>query len=228
MDAILNFVLTIYKDITDGSKTILKRFYLVIFIFIGIYLIDTSFGFSYYLNISNKLEKTKEINEILKDSQFLSSNEISHLKSMRVNIIERKTIKEDVYHFFSNMSFKSKTVETTTKTTPKNNSIIIKKNYTIHYLTSSASILLVMFIMIFVGLGDKISPIHQRFIIISLVNLFLYPFTLLFSTLFDFIPILFSKPLINYILNFLLSFIIPISLYYFGFYLARRQKKIIY
>ena len=103
--SLVEFAFKIYQDITGSDKSFLKKFYIYILIIFGLYVADNIIGFSYYQSVSSKIEKTKEINSILKDSAVLSKSEITKLKLLRSDIINRKTIKDNVYSFFSNISF---------------------------------------------------------------------------------------------------------------------------
>lgn len=97
---ITEFLFKIYKDITDSEKTFIKKFYIYSLIFFSLYVADNLIGFSYYHNVSSKLEKTKEINLILKDSSLLSNEEHIKLKLLRSDILNRRTLKDNVYSFF--------------------------------------------------------------------------------------------------------------------------------
>ena len=96
---LIDFIFSIYKDIISGEKTFFKKFYIFIFILLGLYLTDNLFGFSYYHSINAKIEKTREINTILKDSALLNKNEIISFKTFRNEIINRKTFKDNAYSF---------------------------------------------------------------------------------------------------------------------------------
>lgn len=216
------FLFKIYKDITDSEKTFIKKFYIYFLIALSLYVADNLIGFSYYQSVSSKLEKTKEINLILKDSSILSKDEFTKLKLLRSDIINRKTLKDNVYSFFSNISFisnKNLIIEKPIETKP-----IIERDFNIHFLTSASSILLLMIAFFFAGLADKNSSLLARIGIIIIIELFLYPFTYLFSKLMFLIPVLFEKPIINYLLNLILSFGIPYLLYYIPSKIRKRYK----
>lgn len=219
---ITEFLFKIYKDITDSEKTFIKKFYIYLLIILGLYVTDNLIGFSYYQSVSNKLEKTKEINLILKDSCVLSKDELSKLKLLRNDIINHKNIKDNIYSFFSNISFKSS--RKPIATTPIETKTIIERDFDIHFFTSASSILLLMIAFFFVGLADKNMSFLARIGVITIIELLLYPFTYLFSKLMFLIPVLFDKPLINYILNVILSFLIPFMLFYIPSKLNKRNK----
>ena len=209
---ISEFAFKIYKDITDSEKPFFKKFYIYFLIALSLYVADNLIGFSYYQSVSSKLEKTKEINLILKDSSLLSRDELTKLKLLRSDIINRRTVKDNIYSFFSNISFKSSKNPITAK--PIETKPIIERDLDIHFYTSSSFILLIMLIMFFAGLADKNAPFLQRIFIIFIVELILYPFALLFSKILFIIPVISDTPLINYILNVILSFLIPSMIFY--------------
>lgn len=98
--SLVEFAFKIYQDITGSDKSFLKKFYIYILIIFGLYVADNIIGFSYYQSVSSKIEKTKEINSILKDMAVLSKSEITKLKTFKKRyIINRKTIKDNVYSF---------------------------------------------------------------------------------------------------------------------------------
>ena len=84
---ITEFLFKIYKDITDSEKTFIKKFYIYFLIALSLYVADNLIGFSYYQSVSSKLEKTKEINLILKDSSLFSNEELTKLKILTFCII---------------------------------------------------------------------------------------------------------------------------------------------
>ena len=97
---ITEFLFKIYKDITDSEKTFIKKFYIYFLIALSLYVADNLIGFSYYQSVSSKLEKTKEINLILKDSSLFSNEELTKLKILRSDILNRRTLKDNVYSLF--------------------------------------------------------------------------------------------------------------------------------
>ena len=219
---ISEFAFKIYKDITDSEKTFIKKFYIYFLIACSLYVADNLIGFSYYQSISSKLEKTKEINLILKDSSILSKDELTKLKLLRSDILNHRTLKDNVYSFFSNISFKSSKNPITTK--PIETKPIIERDLDIHFLTSSSFILLIMLIMFFAGLADKNAPFLQRLSVIFVVELILYPFAFLFSKILFLIPIINQTPLINYVLNVILSFLIPALIFYIPSKIEKKNK----
>ncbi|WP_369764642.1 hypothetical protein [Flavobacterium sp. WC2429] len=219
---ITEILFKIYKDITDSEKTFVKKFYIYLMIAVSLYVTDNIIGFSYFQSVSNKLEKTKEINLILKDSCELSTDELTTLKLLRTDIINHKNIKDNLYSFFSNISFTSSKNPITTK--PIETKPIIERDLNVHFYTSASSILLLMIGMFFAGLADKNSSLIIKFFVILFLELLLYPFAYLFSKLLFLIPVINNTPLLNYILNVFLSFLIPFILYYIPTKLNNRNK----
>jgi hypothetical protein len=205
-------IFSIYKDITKSETKLFKTFYKYLFIAFCLYFADSIFGFTYYNNIDNKIEKTKEINSILKDSLVLNKNEILYFKKLRTEVLHRKTIKDDIYSFFSNISFTSSKNPITTK--PIETNPIIERNFYLHFITSAFPIILVMVIFFFAGIFDRKTTISQRIGVVFFVEIILYPFAFLFSKTLYLIPLINNTPLINYIINFSISTIIfPLTIY---------------
>lgn len=205
-------IFSIYKDITKSETKLFKTFYKYFFIAFCLYFADSIIGFTYYNNIDNKIEKTKEINSILKDSLLLNKNEILYFKNLRTEVLHRRTIKDDICSFFSNISFTSSKNPITTKSIETNP--IIERNFYLHFITSAFPIILVMVIFFFAGIFDRKTTISQRIGVIFFVEIILYPFAFLFSKIFYLIPILNNNPTYNYILNFIISTVlIPLIIY---------------
>ncbi len=95
----------ILKDILnlfiDAERRFSTKAAIFIAILIGGMLANNIFGFTYYYNISNKLEKISAINLILKDSTITANNKLE-LTRIREEVLERVTIPEAIADRVSN------------------------------------------------------------------------------------------------------------------------------
>ncbi len=194
-----------------------------VLLFFGLFITDNIIGFSYYGNISSKLEKTREINLILKDSSILSKDEFDKLKLLRSEIINRRTLKDNVYSFFSNISFTSSKNKITTK--PIETKPIIKRNNIIHFVTSSLPICLLFIVYFLVGIIDQTETFYYKIFRISSMALYLIPIAFIFSKILYLIPIIDGKPFINYIINTILSILIPYLIILANMSLTSNKRK---
>jgi len=86
--------------------------------------------------------------------------------------------------------------------------IIHERSYFWHFVSSGWIFLFAMIIMPFVGLADKKTPLGTTFGILLVIIPMFYGIAWLFAKVFSFIPVLFGNPILNYILNGILSFLI--------------------
>lgn len=186
-----------------------------------IIFIDNVLSFTFSYNNSNKIDQIEKLNSIVADTT-LSSIEIKKLKSLRTNIIEHKTWKDQLYTKLISIDFKSKDGDIPIV---KNDKQELKKerSYWIHFLSSSWIFCIIMVIMPFIGLFDKKSPFLPTFIaIVFLIEPIFYGLSWLFAKGFSFIPVIDNNPNLNYILNAVLHLIIILMI---GFIITKTEKK---
>lgn len=192
---------SVVNYLTDNTKKVSSK---AIFILLGIcliFIIDNSLSFSYYYNISKKTESLKSISETLKDT-LLDEKERKLLIDLRGNIISHKTLKDKSFDYLTNFKFddsqENKIEEI--KTDSRNN--------VIHFITSSWWLILggvVFIIVIPFVIFKKGTSILNLLLGFIFMEGFFYLLSLILSKLFSFIPLIMNKPIINYVINFILS-----------------------
>jgi len=85
----------LFAFLTDTNKHFSTRAAIFFALFIGLLLADNLFGFTYYYNISNKIEKAASINKLIGDSSISLNNKML-LISMRNEVLSRETVIETV------------------------------------------------------------------------------------------------------------------------------------
>ena len=195
---------SIFNFFTDKSQKLSRKALLIMGGVILLILIDNTLSFSYYYNTEKRIEQIQGINEIVKDTT-LSSEEKNKLKKLRTELIIRKTWKNQTYELLSEIEFKSDSEEIT-----ENSDIQVQseRSYFWHFVSSGWIFLLVMIVMPFVGLADKNTSIGTVIGILIVIEPLFFGLAWLFAKVFSFIPILSGNPIVNYILNVILSFVI--------------------
>ena len=194
-----------FDYLIDSSKKITYKAATTFAFITLLFLIDNTLGFSYYYNISNKVNILEKLNITIKDSS-LTMKDKSLLKDVRSNLINHQSLKDCIWNFF---------------TTP--NSILSenKSQYLFHYLSSTFFVLAMMIAVFFIGLKaffNSFSIMSQIFkadpfeILIKLigVEVGLYLIALLESKVLSYLPLIFNNVIYNYIANILINIVLLI------------------
>jgi len=187
----MSYLDTATSYLTDKQIRFLKKFVFVIFVVVGLILVDNIFSFSYYTNVSNKTTQIKEINQIL-ESNSLSKKETIQLKSLRTQVINHKYLFERDFVSQFKITFTD------------------GRNGLIHYLTSSWYLLFLMISLPFLG---KYHPLFSLETII--IVLVVFEPILLFTTWFNAkvlaqLPLIGGWIILNYIFNIFLGIILTV------------------
>lgn len=194
---------------------------MILFSLLIIIIIDNTLSFTYSYNNSSKIEQIEKLNSIVSHTT-LSNTEIYNLKTLRTNIINHKTWKDQLYNKIIAIDFKSKDgnnpVVKDDKPQPK-----VERNYWIHFVTSSWLFTFIMIIIPFIGLFDKKTPFLSTFIaVVFLIEPIFYGLSWLFAKGFSFIPVIDNNPNINYVINAILHLIIFLLI---GLIIKKFEKK---
>lgn len=97
----MDFLTNLTSYFTDKDTRFLKKVLFVIFITLGLIIIDNVFSFSYYFNISRKTEQMAKINSLIQDKTTTKSDEakLVHLKTELFN--HKSLFEKDVVEKFS-------------------------------------------------------------------------------------------------------------------------------
>lgn len=215
---------SVFNFVTDGSKKVSHRAFIIMMSIVLLLFIDNIFGFSFYYNNSHKVGLTQEISLALKDTS-LSFFERKNLYDLRTKIINHRTIKDFLW---SNVSIP--TWKTFSYVIDENGKQKKYFNPFLQFLSSSFLILGLMIGVTFVGFKEYLKTLKRKsvfddsFLVVFIklvgINFIFYILALSITKLLSFIPIINGNPTYNYILNVFITLIILGVIVYFS-----RDKK---
>jgi hypothetical protein len=198
------------------------------------------FDFVHSYRTNNKLEQLDKIRVLLQDTT-LTDKQKTHFVSERQYILDHKTVLDYVHLFFRSFS---KKISFTNRKTEYNNSVIdtakatdstipliknenssssIKtKNYWLHFFSSNLTFILIILFATIQAYKQHRHQFWELVFAIFVVYFFSVLFFMFFSHLLDFIPVIFNRPWINYVLNFIIQLVIWLL---FGLMTAYKQNK---
>lgn len=201
----LEFIKEIKELIFDSNTSWGKLIAKLISLFVLLLIIDFSFNFTYNLHTSNKLSQLEVISS-LKESYKTDSTKIKEINKIENTIFNKEHYSEFFPRLFSEISFNIKTKD---QKIPQINTETItttKPIRTLFWMTFSSNYLLVIIMpfMIFLPIYDKKSRSGNAIAgwitalvifggIASLITWISYQ-----------IPLIYNRPYLNYILNFLI------------------------
>jgi hypothetical protein len=213
MDKILDRILKFFEN---KSVSLSKRTSIFIISIFVLLTCDYFFDFSYDYHLSNKIEKLESINKLKK---IYKSDSIKRFKLIELeNIIFERTHYSERFRKLDLNEFK---IFEKSETTEINKPVIKKDNTTINkpirsyfwMMISSNYILIIIFILLFflpVNLKQHRKGAELLGLIAGIIIVFV---SILIITWISFrIPLIYEKPLYNYILNGLIHIIFMIPL----------------
>ncbi len=183
----MDFLTNLTSYFTDKDTRFLKKVLFVIFITLGLLILDNVFSFSYYFNISRKTEQLSKINSLIKDKS-LNDIEIAKIDHIRTELLDHKYLYEKDYIKIFSIPFKD------------------VRNPWLHFISVNVFLLLFMFILPLIFLVEKDNNIDSILILIFIVEPLLLLCGWVIATMFSKIPLL-GNPWWNYGLNFISSLI---------------------
>lgn len=202
------------KDFTDETVRITTKLFTLIIILISIWFVNDTFDFINSYRTTNKLQHLEKITYLLRDSTLTKSQKLSLIKQ-RDYVLNHQTKLDYVSSFcdsfFKNISFKSlnkaEKPHTTTdiKIKEPKEEIVPIKNYYLHFIFSNLFLLIIAIaVPIFI---IKQTKENIAVIIVSIVATLaaLFSLTLFISWILNFIPVIYNRPWINYILDFIIQ-----------------------
>lgn len=183
-------------------------------------VLDNTLNFTTSYNNIRRYEQMQAINSILSDTT-LSNSERKILQQNRSTILIQKTWKDRIYQIFQSIDFnfskQSNTVKPSNNIPPigdpthpevkqveKEKVVNDQRNYWIHFVTSSWTIVLCMIFLPFLPFFAKKADIKGAILGIPLFELFFYILAWTSAKLLSFIPIIMNNVNYNYALNFLI------------------------
>ena len=222
----MEFLNSIFNFFTDKTKKFTHKTLLVFASIFGLIFIDNILGFTFFYNNEKKLEQIELTNKILTDST-LNNNEKQKLIKLRTNLIEHTNIKEISWSYLSKIEFKNdeKLTKTSSKKVEekiKTQNQIQERNYFWHFVSSGWFFLIIMVLLPIVGITNSKDSATVNFITTIVVIPIFLGISWVFAKIFSFIPIIYSNPINNYLLNgFLCLGIVLIS----GFLINKNEKN---
>lgn len=218
----LNFFVNKSNKLTHKAIVLLSSIIIIA-------ILDNTLSFSTsYTNI-RKYEQIQAINSILSDTT-LSKSEKTILKQKRFYTLNYKTWKDKTYQFLQTIDFNFSKPNgnipvgdpTHPEVKPVEKEINIQRNYWIHYVTSSWTVVICMIgfpiLIFFTEKGD----IKGLILGLPFFELFFYVIGWIFAKALSFIPIIQNNVNYNYALNVVIHTAIIIVL---GSIAGRYQKR---
>lgn len=203
-------------------------------------VLDNTLNFTSSYNNIRRYEQMQAINSIISDTT-LSISDRKILKQYRSSILIHKTWKDKTYQFFNSIDFNFS--KQNNDVIPSNNVPIEdprypevkpvekekvgnnQRNYWLHFVTSSWTIVLCMLFLPFIPFFTKQADIKGAILVIPIFELFFYILAWTFAKLLSFIPIVLNNVNYNYALNFLTHIAIIFVLGYITNKYQKRRKS---
>ena len=194
-----NIYSQVFDYLFDSKIKFFNKFIVILLIFLGLFFFNNAFEITENIYLKHKIEQTKGLNEILKDSLQLTKPEVNKLKELRKKIISKKYI-------FDTSFFLTKG----NKIAFFNSNIKIKLWYSIFAILLPA-ILLILFVLNYImsiftkDFRKNFTLKELKYIIIMLILLISSIYgSYYFSWVF---PVIFKNNLwINYTVNIFIGF----------------------
>lgn len=215
----MEYIIKLFENlIIDNSKTIGQKSWRLLTVLLILFFLDCIFNFTYDIHITNKLETLEKINNLKKEykNDSLYTIELSNLETKYKDRKHYYDYAYDYYFRFLNFStslFKSDNKEITKSKVVNANTITnnpIRSKFWM-FVSSNLNLIILGFIMIiamFMPTENKKATI-LGILILFILNILLM---VLINWLSYFIPIIYGKPFINYIINFAINTLIIVGL----------------
>lgn len=90
------------ETLFDKTESLFKRIFILIFIILGLFLINNFFWLSFYYNTTNKIELINQIEYIKKNNSkdyYISTDNLNNLNILEQEIFERKNIFSNIDYY---------------------------------------------------------------------------------------------------------------------------------
>jgi hypothetical protein len=210
----------IFEFITNRSNSLSAKATIVILTLFTIFIADNIIGFSYYYNKDKQLEQLKSITFLLKESSISSENR-KYLINLESETLNRKDIVDYSSLLFENISEISSAMS---QKTINNKDSVIRNDFWFLISTSGIYILVTVLILPIILLTDRKTPFLKL-----VATLLIFSLVMIFTTWFNYW--LFDKIIPNqifgsWIFNYILNFILQISLMYGLYWATNNINKI--
>lgn len=216
----------LFSFLTDANRHFSTKAGIFVFIIFGTILVNNIFGFTYYYNLNNKIEKATAINKLLQDSINSKDNRIVLMK-MRDDVLNRQTVIESTIQTVSNTYKKlNYNLHENASSTDlkKNPSIDTPDRNNFLFVISSSGIyvlLLILIVPLVIIFGFRTTETLNFFTGAIISSAVLYSLAALNYYVFGLIPLIRNNWGWNYILNAVLQIAF---LAVVGFLIVRSKK----
>lgn len=223
MDLINSF----FHFFTDNSKRITTKVFLFLSVIFLIWFLNDTLSFTFYYSQEKKLESMERINNLLKDKS-LDESEIDYLIRTKKEIITRKPISELLINFLASREWMGIAKDFPPKVSfpdngdinlPNPNSSSSNWNYYLHFISASFPWLILMLTMPFTAYSDKSMSFIKSIGVLLLAEFCFFIIALFFTSILGLVPIFTQIPWLNYLINFLVN----ISLIWYLIHLANKK-----
>jgi hypothetical protein len=204
---------SVFKFFTDHNVKFSNRFTVAMLIVFVIIFLNNIFGVTYYYNASKKVDSIRETTILLRDSS-LSAAAKEKVQQIQKRVINRKNWIEQIVVYAKSLQLNRTSVNPTSDK--------IRRDPVIHYITANLFILLLMLALPFGFLNDKDFTTREALTSIIITEAIFIGFSVFWSWLLYFIPVIYGKPIINYSLHFLINGIVIAIIAYYN---KRIQKE---
>ena len=210
----------IFEFITNKSNSLSAKATIVILTLFIIVIADNIIGFSYYYNKEKQLEQLKSVTFLLKENSISSENR-KKLINLEIETLNRKNIIDYLSLSFDSISF---TNSTTSKKTINNKDGIVRDDFWFLISTSGIYMLITILILPILLLTDRKTPFLKL-----VATLLIFSLVMVITSWFNYW--LFDKIIPNHlfgswVFNYILNFILQISLMYGLYWATNNINKI--
>ncbi|MDF2478258.1 MAG: hypothetical protein K0S24_3741 [Sphingobacterium sp.] len=232
-----NIFTNIFEFVVNKTHNVYHKALFFLSAIIILVVLDNTLNFTSSYNNIRRYEQMQAINSIISDTT-LSNSDRKILKQNRSNILIHKTWKDKTYQFFNSIDFNFS--KQNNEVTPSNNVPIgdpthpevkpaekekianDQRNYWVHFVTSSWTIVLCMIFLPFIPFFAKKADIKGAILGIPIFELFFYILAWSFAKVLSFIPIILNNVNYNYALNFAIHTAI---IFVLGYITNKNQKR---
>jgi hypothetical protein len=186
----MDFFSNLFNYFTDSDSAVIKKLTNAVILVLVLLAINYAFSFSYYRNVSQKLSAVQKINKML-ESEHLPVFEIKELNRVRKEILLRNpsTSFSSVLKKFI-ISFND------------------QRSFGWHFISSSWFIWALMIYLPFIPLLQRRNIEMKTMLAIAIiVEPLLFSISWVFAWCLSYVPLINSKPMLNYLANVIISFI---------------------
>ena len=197
-------ITTLVKLFMDNTVKFFPRLIVVVLIILGLMAIDSILGFTFHYNKQRTISELHEVSELISDSTIDAQTRAKAIK-MKNEILSRTTVQDFINDALIDI-FRPINVE--------KHGVIVKqytheRNRVIEFFCLNwFLVFLFVFLPPYFLIKPAFDKLWKNLLMILAVNLFLIILSFIIFFVFSLIPTINGQPLINYILDFSVLFLI--------------------